>query len=180
MAIALVVGAVTAAAGTPHRGTFAWLKPTSAPANWNRATTPDGAAVLAFPPIFRPVRSDPGAVSVAVGDGPRYLAYLNVTPKQGAETLAGFPAFRVNLLGSDHDAGVRQDGSAEDLRLHRSRVSVVMDDYFTRVGAAHYREIAVFVAAKHASWVVVAAALNKDFARFRPSLQGIITSFAPS
>ena len=175
--IAVAVVATAAADGRGH-GSFAWLRPTSVPANWDRVSPPGGAAVLSYPPSFGQVRSDPGAVSVAVGNGPRYLAYLNVTPRQGRESLRSFATLRVNLIGADHDSNVHLEGSLEGVPLHPGRASAVADDYITRVGRSHYREISVFVVGQHGSWVIVGAALNSEFVRFQSDLQQAIAAFA--
>jgi hypothetical protein len=174
----LAIVVATAAGDTHAQGPFSWLKPTSVPDNWHRVSTPDGRAVLSYSPAFARVHADPGAVSAAVGSGPRYAAYLNVTSSQGRESLTGFATFRVNLIGNDHDRNVHLDGSVEGVPLNPGRASAVVDDYVTNVGGSHYREIVVFVVGKHGSWVIVGAALNSEFVRFQSDLQHAISSFA--
>ena len=164
--LAVVTAVAVTVAGDQQKGPFAWLVPTSAPTNWDHVVTPAGTAVLSYPPSFRPVHGDPLSVSVAVGRGPRYIAYLNVTPQQGNERLQDFAAFRVNLLGDDDAKRVHEDGMAQGLRFRGGQGSAVLDDYVTRVGNNHYKEIAAFVVGRHGGWVIVGAALDTDYAAF--------------
>lgn len=148
--------------------------PTAAPTNWHRVVTPAGTAVLSYPPSFRPVDGDPLSVSVAVGRGPRYIAYLNVTPQQGNERLRNFAAFRVNLLGDDDAKRVHQDGMAQGLRFRGGQGSAVLDDYVTRVRNNHFKEIAALVVGRHGGWVIVGRRSRHRLRPFpaRPSTGG--------
>src|SRR5947209_4501569 len=75
-------------------GPFAWLKPSSPPSGWNLART-HGGAVLAYPPGWTPIKTDPGTASVALlHHGGRIDGYLNATPRQGNERLADWRRFR--------------------------------------------------------------------------------------
>jgi hypothetical protein len=159
---------------------FTWESPTSAPITWHHVVTPAGTAVLSYPPSFRTVRSDSGSVSVAVGQGPRYVAYLNVTPHQGNERLQDFATFRVNFLRDDDATRVHEEGVAQNLRFQGGVGSGVLDDYFTRVGHNHYREIAALVTGRHGGWVIVGASLDADYGRFRQILQQAVSSFVVS
>jgi hypothetical protein len=179
IALAVILGAATNARGQAS-GPFGWVAPTSAPANWHRVPTPAGSATLSYPPVFHAVTSDSGAISAAVGTGPRYEAYLNVTPRQGNERLEGFARFRVNLLGADHGKNVRLRAAAEGLRFHGGQGSAVLDDYSTRLGNHHYTEIAAFVVGRRGGWVIVGASLTSNFTRFQPLLRRAFTSFVVS
>src|SRR5690242_20908272 len=67
----------------PASGPFGWLRPASAPTGWNVART-QGGAVLAYPPGWTPIKTDPGTASVALlAAGGRIDGYLNATPRQG-------------------------------------------------------------------------------------------------
>ena len=80
-----VVAAAGSGASDPPRasGPFAWLKPAPPPAGWKVART-SGGAVLAYPPEWTPIKTDPGTASVALlGNGERIDGYLNATPGQG-------------------------------------------------------------------------------------------------
>src|SRR5712672_2502248 len=75
-------------------GPFAWLRPTSPPLGWTVART-RGGAMLAYPPGWTPIKTDPGTASVALlGGGERIDGFLNATPRQGTETLADWSRFR--------------------------------------------------------------------------------------
>jgi len=52
-----------------------------------------------------------------------------------------------------------------------------MDQYSTRVGSNHYREIACFVRGRTTSSVVVAAALRSDWARAEAVLERAIDAY---
>ena len=159
---------------------FTWQVPISAPITWHHVVTPAGTAALSYPPMFRTVGSDPGSVSVAVGQGPRYVAYLNITPRQGNERLQDFATFRINVLRDDDATHVHEEGAAQNLPFQGGVGSGVFDDYFTRVGHNHYREIAALVTGRHGGWVIVGAALDTYYGRFRQLLQQAVGSFAVS
>src|SRR3954447_12340871 len=137
-------------------GAFAWLRPARPPARWHVARNPDGAR-LAYPPGWRPIATDPGTATVALlRDGHRIDGYLNVTPKQGTETLANWSHFRPNHNLGEGDRSVRLNASATDLRFRTGRGSCVIDTYTT--SKATYREIACLVSGRGSTAVVVAAA----------------------
>ena len=71
----------------------------TAPRGWKLARLPSGAATFAYPRTWRPIRTDPGTASVAlIGHGSSIRGYLNATPRQGTETLANWPSFRIQHL----------------------------------------------------------------------------------
>lgn len=174
------------AASTAHRrgpvsGSFGWLMPHPAPPTWHRVATPSGGAVLAYPTSFSPIAGDAGSVSAGLTNSTGQLvAYVNVTPRQGAEELKGFGHLRLSLIGKDDDKDVRLQGTGEGLPFRRGTGSCVMDDYRTRIGNNHYREIACLVVGKHAANVVVAAVANQDWVRYRTQLRQVIASFTVS
>lgn len=135
---------------------------------------------LAYPPSFQPVHGDPGSVSAAVVAPPGpYVAYLNATPRQGAEQLPGFGAFRVRFLSDDHDESVRLEAAAEHLPFRGGQGSCVMDRYVTRVGQHRYREIACLVVDAHGQGaVVVAAALAATWTRYEQPLMTAVRAFS--
>ena len=164
--------------GRPKSGSFSWLSPAVAPATWHRVTTQSGEAVLSYPPPFMPIAGDRGSASADVESRTgKILAYVNVTPREGDEQLKGFARFRVHLIGEDDDRDVHLDSSARDLAFRGGTGSCVIDDYLTRVGDNHYREIACFVVGQHASSVVVAAGANADWTHFLPLLRESVASF---
>jgi hypothetical protein len=183
-ATAVLPGLVSVAPASPTtgpRGAFRWLVPSPAPPGWLRLVTPTTAATLSYPPAFAPVPGDPGSVSAAVRTGTgTYLAYLNATPRQGAERPRDFATFRVHLLGEDHDEAVHEEAAEEGLAFRGGRGSCVLDSYVTRVRHRHYREIACLVVGAHASTVVVAAALTTTWGQFRAVLQRSVAAFTVS
>jgi hypothetical protein len=111
--------------------------------------------VLFFPHRFSAVRADAGALSRAVGPGPAYRAYLNVTPND--EPVAGFPAARIEHQ-RDEELDVHELGRAAAVSFTGGRGACVHDRYTTRVGAHHYEEYACLVRGRHGRVEVVTAA----------------------
>jgi hypothetical protein len=160
VAVAAVVAIVGMGGGqSGHRrasGPFAWLHPSSPPAGWIVARTA-GGAMLAYPPGWRPIKTDPATASAALlGGGGRIDGYLNATPKQGTETLATWSRFRPDHNRREGDRSVRLVASSGDLAFRSGRGSCVIDTYMTSTAA--YREIACLVSGRRSSAVVVAAA----------------------
>jgi hypothetical protein len=155
---------------------FRWLRPRPAPPGWKLARLPSGAATFAHPRSWRPIRTDPGTASVALlGDGRSIRGYLNLTPRQGAETLANWPSFRVHHLREDDSSkDVRLIASARGLRFRSGRGSCVIDSY--RTSRTRYREIACLVAGARTSSVIVGAAPSKTWARQAATIQRAIAS----
>jgi hypothetical protein len=101
----------------------------------------------------------------------RYAGYLNVTPRQGAEQLHGWAAFRTNHNRDEGDRHVRQLAAAEGLRFRNARGSCVIDDYVSRVGSHAYREIACIVKGHRHADVFIGAALRQDWTTLRGTLE---------
>jgi hypothetical protein len=166
-------------------GSLAGLTHAAAPTGWNRfdVPVPDGAATLGIPPRFAPFAGDRGTASAAVRDATgRIRAYLNVTPREGDERLRGFAALRVHLLAGEHDESVHLEAASEDVAFGGGgHQSCVLDDYVTRIGHHHYRELACFAVGRRGSAaVVVAAATVADWAHFEPQLRRAVASFTVS
>jgi hypothetical protein len=157
--VAVVTLALVVAGGaSPRRVSdpFAWLRPASAPVGWHIAHTPGGAA-LAYPPGWNAIETDPGTASVALrGNGGRIDGYLNVTPKQGAETLANWSRFRLQKNRAEGAWNVRLLAATSAARFRSGRGSCVIDLYTTSLTT--YEEIACLVSGPGSSDVVVAAA----------------------
>jgi hypothetical protein len=124
------------------------------------ATIPSGGATLFHPATWKQISGDRGTLSFALRDGAgRYLAYLNVTPRQGTERLGGWPGFRVTRNREEGDRDVSPVAAAENVRFRGARGSCVIDDYVSRVGANPYRELACIVAGRRHTDVFVGATL---------------------
>jgi hypothetical protein len=174
VAAVLLILALTGA----HRrasGPFAWLKPTSPPAAWKVARTP-GGATLPYPPGWTPLKTDPGTASFAlVGSGGQIEAYLNATPRQGAETLANWTRFRPQHNGDEGDRDVRLVAATAAARFRSGRGACVIDTYAT--SEADYREIACLVTGPRSSAVVVAAAPIALWNQQAATLERAVSSF---
>ena len=155
---------------------FRWLHPRPPPRGWKLARLPSGAATFAYPRAWRPIRTDPGTASVAlIGHGRRIRGYLNATPRQGTETLANWPSFRIqHLREEERSKDVRLIAGAHGLRFRSGRGSCVIDSY--RTSRTRYREIACLVAGTRTSSVVVAAAPSKTWARQAETIERAIAS----
>jgi hypothetical protein len=151
---------------------------------WNRFAVPitGGLATLSSPPSFAPFTGDRGTASTVLLDRVGGIrAYLNVTPRQGNERARGFAEFRFHLLAGDHDQAVHLEAAAEGLAFQGGRGSCVIDDYVTRIGHHHYRELACLVVGRRGGGaVMVAAAKTSDWTRFEKQLRRAIASFALS
>jgi hypothetical protein len=170
-------GGAASGGGRPAADAFAWLRPAQPPTGWKVARLPSGAADLAYPPAWRPIRTDPGTVSAALrGTHGRIRGYLNATPQSGDETLANWSRFRPAHNREEGDRAVVTEAAATRLRFRAGTGSCVVDRYAT--ASARYREIACLVHGSRATTVVVAAALPHDWARLAPALRRSIASFS--
>jgi len=142
------------------------------PTGWSRAGISSGAATLAYPSGWKAIPGDRGTVSFAIRDrGGRYLGYINLTPRQGAEQLAGWGAFRRRRNAEEGDKQVRELSSSENVPFIHARGSCILDDYLSRVGSHPYRELACIVAGRHSTSVFVGAALVEDWSKLGPVLK---------
>src|SRR5258705_4199159 len=168
-----------AAAGSPSVNAqapgFRWPQPQRTPHSWKLARLPSGNATFAYPRRWRQIRTDPGTASVALlGHGRSIRGYLNLTPRQGAETLANWPSFRIEHLGDEGLTDVRLIASAHGLAFRSGRGTCVIDSY--RTSRARYREIACLVAGSRSSSVVVGAAPSKTWAQQAGTIERAIAS----
>jgi hypothetical protein len=175
--VALIIALAATGGTSPRRasGPFAWLRPASSPVGWHVARTPDGAA-LAYPPGWATIKTDPGTASVALrGNGGRIDGYLNVTPKQGAETLANWSRFRPQKNRAEGARNVRLLAATSGANFRSARGSCVIDAYTT--SAATYQEIACLVSGPGSSNVVVAAAPARLWQARLALLERAVSSF---
>jgi hypothetical protein len=176
--VALIIALVAAGGASPRRasGPFAWLGRASPPAGWNVARISDGAE-LAYPPGWTAIKTDPGTASVALRDsGGRIDAYLNATPKQGAETLANWSRFRPQKNRAEGARDVRLVAATRNAQVGSARGSCVIDAYTTSVTT--YQEIACLVSGHGFSDVVVAAAPARLWQERSAVLERAVSSFA--
>jgi hypothetical protein len=168
---ALAITLVFTLPGRSPGRAFPPLVPAAAPAVWPHLTLPNGTAVLSYPPLLHPVAGDTDAVSAArLSPGGAFQLYLNATPRQGAERLQDWAAFRLRLLRSDDAASADEVGAAEGVKFRGDTGSCVIDAYVTRIGAHHYQEIACLVQGRTSASVIVAAAPSAMWAQARPLL----------
>ncbi|HVB26418.1 MAG TPA: hypothetical protein VNE21_00740 [Mycobacteriales bacterium] len=169
----------TATGGTSTA--FAWFQPGAQPAGWVQRSLPDREARLSYPPTLDPQRSDPGSVSVGLTSGAgAVLVYLNVTPRQGAETLADWADFRVAHLREETARAVRRTAVGTGLHFRGGVGSCVVDEYTTRVHANTYEEIACLVQGRHGASVLVAATLRAAWATYSGLVQRVVSAFQVS
>jgi hypothetical protein len=166
------------AAGTVRTsggGGFGWFRPSPAPTGWPTAAIQAGAAIR-YPPGWERIKSDPGTVSVAaLARDHRFIGYLNLTPRQGAETINNWARFRVAHNADEHERHVTKLAAATGLRFGSARGSCIRDAYTTTTGA-RYIELACLVAGQRASVVVVGAAPPAAWSRTEPLLERAISS----
>lgn len=175
---ALAITVVFTLPGRSPGRAFPPLVPAAAPAVWPHLTLPNGTAVLSYPPSLHPLAGDTDAVSAGrLGPGGAYQFYLNATPRQGAERLRHWSAFRLTLLRSDDAASAHEVGAAEGVKFRGGTGSCVIDAYVTRIGAHHYQEIACLVQGRTSASVIVAAAPSATWAQARPLLFRAVAAY---
>jgi hypothetical protein len=157
---------------------FGWFHPAPAPRTWLRASLADQRATLSYPGSLRRMHGDAGTVTVgSTSRSGAVLVYLNVTPRQGDETLRDWPSFRVAHLREEGQAGVRVDGVSPSLDFRGGRGRCVVDNYTTKIHDNHYREIACYVQGAHAASVLVAAAPAPAWQATASLLEKVVSSY---
>jgi hypothetical protein len=168
-------------AGGPAPGSFGWFHPGAAPGTWRRASLAGGRATLSYPSSLRTMHGDPGTVTVGrTSRSGVVLVYLNVTPRQGDETLRDWPSFRVDHLAEEGQTRVRVDGVSPSLDFRGGRGRCVSDDYTTKIHDNHYREIACYVQGARAASVLVAAAPAAAWQATAALLEEVVSSYQAS
>jgi len=179
VALGAVLTVAVAGCGGSDRGRasgqFGWLRPASTPTGWKVTRIP-GGAMLAYPPGWTPIKTDPGTASLALlGGGGRVKSNINATPRQGNETLADWRRFRPQHNEGEGDRGVRLLAATTTARFRSGRGACVIDTYTT--SKASYREIACLVSSSGPSAVVVAAAPTALWNQQAATLQRAVSSF---
>jgi hypothetical protein len=176
-AVAVAAATFALLGGSPGRA-FPPLVPAAAPAGWHHLTLPNGTAVLSYPPSLRPIAGDTDAVSAArLGPGGGFQLYLNATPRQGAERVQDWAAFRLRLLRSDDAVSAREISAAQGVTFRGGTGSCLIDGYVTRIGGHHYDEIACLVQGRTSASVVIAAAPAAQWAQARPLLLRAVAAY---
>jgi hypothetical protein len=156
---------------------FNWLQPAPPPSSWDISKLPNGEARLAFPASWRSIVSDPGTRTAAIrSSGGHIVGYLNATPRQGDESLAGWSSFRIEHNQEEGDTNVKLVAAADNLMFRGGHGSCVIDDY--RSSSGHqYREVACIVAGTKATTVIVGAAPPQDWHSQSPAIERAISAF---
>jgi hypothetical protein len=161
---------------------FAWFRPESAPASWLQASLAGPGGVLSYPSALRPMPGDAGTVTYGLNTrAGAALIYLNVTPRQGGETLKNWPDFRTEHLREDGETDVRIDATSGVLSFRGGQGRCVVDDYTTKIHNNHYREIACYVqgaAGAHAASVLIAATRVVTWAQYGTLLERVVNGYA--
>ena len=157
---------------------FSWFRPGPAPGAWLRASLSGHRATLSYPGSLRPEHGDPGTVTVgSTARSGQVLVYLNVTPKQGGETLHNWPGFRAEHLREDGQSAVHLDGVSGPLTFRGGHGRCVVDNYTTDTHHNHYNEIACIVQGAHATSVLVAATSTAAWRANRALLEKVVSSY---
>lgn len=157
-------------------GGFAWLRPRAARAGWPTVSIANGAA-MAYPPGWQPVHGDRGtATAVLRGRHRDFVGYLNLTPRQGNETLTNWRFFRIAHNAQEGDRNVTPLARAQGLRFRSGQGSCVRDSYITSTGAA-FIELACLVTGSKATSVIIGAAPPRAWTRISPSIERAISAF---
>jgi hypothetical protein len=155
---------------------FAWLRPGPAPAGWRVARIATGA-VMPYPPGWRRVAGDKGTATAVLQDAQQaFLGYLNVTPREGDETLRSWARFRVGHNAHEGDRDITTLAAAEGLPFRSGRGTCVRDAYTTANGA-RFIELACLVAGANAISVIVGAAPPQLWPRMSPVIEQAIAAF---
>jgi len=171
------VGSDGAAPATGPAG-FGWFHPGPAPGAWLRASLTGQRATLSYPGSLRPQHGDPGTVTVgSTARSGAVLVYLNVTPRQGDETLHNWPDFRMEHLREDGQSAVHLDGVSGPLSFRGGHGRCVMDNYTTGTHHNHYNEIACIVQGAHATSVLVAATPAAAWRANLALLEKVVSSY---
>ncbi|HEY6397759.1 MAG TPA: hypothetical protein VIX82_09930, partial [Solirubrobacteraceae bacterium] len=97
----------------------------------------DGAT-MPYPPGWARIPGDRGTATAALLDARHlFLGYLNVTPRQAEETLAGWPGFRVRHNAKEGDRKVTTLAFRMGVRFRRGHGSCVEDSYTTSTGTRY-------------------------------------------
>lgn len=161
----------TSASGAVAGGAFPALRPSPPPAGWRSATLPSGA-VLAYPASWRRIHGDAGTATAALRDAHgHFLGYLNLTPRQGRETLANWATFRPAHNREEGDTDVALQSAARDVPFRGGAHGSCVRDVYSATTSGRFVEIACLVHGPRTDSVIVAAAPPAEWARQWPTLR---------
>ena len=177
-ASAAIGACVAASAGSSPGWTLSSLRPTPPAAGWKSLTPPSHSSVLWYPPSMQPVKGDSFSVSAALkSSSGMFLVYLNGGPSQGNPTMSGWASFRLDHLREERNSAVHNDGFATGIAFRGGTGSCVVDDYLTRVGPNHYKEVDCLVHGKTTPSVIVAATLANVWPRYQGTIESALEAW---
>jgi hypothetical protein len=133
--------------------------------------------VLSYPPRFELASGDRGTVTLEMRDGTgKIIGFLNATPRQGSETLANWPAFRIDHQ-HDEETQIHEEGRRFDLAFRGGSGSCVIDHYLTPQGRHAYREIACLVVGPRQASVIVASAPPELWSTIGKELEQAVSAY---
>ncbi|MEA5454022.1 hypothetical protein SPF06_04725 [Sinomonas sp. JGH33] len=157
---------------------FTWFRAGPAPMGWKATELPDGTARLSTPPEAAPAESDPASVTAETrSQAGGLVAYFNATPRQGGESLATWPEFRLDHLQDENGEPASRRASATGLAFRGGTGSCVEDAYRSRDRSHEYREIACYVEGARGASVLVVAAPAQDWDAESPILEQAVDSY---
>jgi hypothetical protein len=152
---------------------FSWLRPATRPTGWSTVTIHSGGSIP-FPPSWKRIPGDRGTATAALlGGRGAFLGYLNLTPRQGDETLSNWVSFRVEHNAEEGDRHVTTLATTIARQLDNQRWSCVEDTYTTTTGR-RYIEFACLVTNSRSGIVVVGASPPTSWPRISPLLERAI------
>ena len=166
------------AAGS-RAASFRWFAAAPAPATWRHRALSPGAGILSYPATFVSGNDRDGIARERLDRHGTVLIYLDASPKQGPESLRDWPSYRIGVVRRESN-DVHEDGHAFGLPFRGGSGSCVLDDYRTRVKNHHYREIACFVQGRGHATVLIAAALESEWARAVKILERAVDAYRAS
>jgi hypothetical protein len=126
---------------------------------------------MAYPAGWKPIKGDPGTATVALlGSSHRFLGYLNLTPRQGTETVGNWAHFRVDHQGDEGAKDVTTLAAVTGRRVGDATESCVEDAY-TTIAGERFVEIACIVQGPRNTVVAVGASPPQELSRTAPLLQ---------
>jgi hypothetical protein len=129
---------------------------------------------MPYPASWRALRGDPGTATAALRTSTGiYLGYLNITPREGEETLSNWRTFRIEHNREEGDRNVKELAAVDSLSFRTGHGNCVKDSYVGGTGDP-YIEIACLIAGPKLSVVAVGAAPPSAWPRQAPVIERAI------